>query len=200
MRKYKAGAVKYNFWFAEFSEMLPWVLGGDDNATIKHRGVEENYFQLPSIDRRKNVTNCLLRRIHALPRELQAIFFSMDADNQRLAVLISIMKTDLLIESFMLDCFKDAVVLGEEILQEYELDSFFSSLQASDDDVAKWQPQTVARLKSSIRGYLRAAGIARSVDNQLILQRPLLDTRLILILQAQGNENYILALTGRTNG
>ena len=200
MRKYKAGAVKYNFWFAEFSEMLPWVLGGDDNATIKHRGVEENYFQLPSVDRRKNVTNCLLRRIHALPRELQAIFFSMDADNQRLVVLISIMKTDLLIESFMLDCFKDAVVLGDEILQEYELDSFFSSLQASHDDVAKWQPQTVARLKASIRGYLRAAGIARSVDNQLVLQRPLLDTRLISILQEQGNENYIIALTGRTNG
>lgn len=200
MKKYQAGAVKYNFWFAEFSSILPWVLDDDTDAIIKRRTVDENYFQLPSIDRRKNVTNCLLRRVHALPKNLQAIFFSMDADNQRLVVLISIMKTDLLIESFMLDCFKDAVVLGDEILQEYELDSFFSNLQAAHEDVAKWQPNTIARLKASIRGYLRAAGIARKVDSDMVLQRPLLDPRMVSILQEQGNENYILALTGRTNG
>lgn len=200
MKKYSAGAVKYGFWFAEFTAVLPLVLAGDDDATIKQRIIDENTFELSSLDRQKNVAGRILMRIRALPKELQSIFFSLDTDNQRVAVLISIMNTDLLIESFMLDCFKDAVVLGDEVLQEYEIDGFFSNLQANREEVAAWQDKTVARLKVSIRGYLRAAGIARNVDDQLVLQRPLLDTRLISILQDHGNENYIIALTGRTNG
>ncbi|MCG4283051.1 BrxA family protein [Lacticaseibacillus saniviri] len=200
MQKFRAGAVKYGFWFAEFTMILPWVLAGDNDRTIRERTVNENPFQLPSVDRRISVTNCVLRRVHSLPQTLQEAFDGMDADNQRLVVFISIMKSDALIEAFMLTCFKDAVVLGDEILEEYELDSFFSNLQANHEETAGWRSETIARLKVSIRGYLRAAGIARSEGDKLLLQRPLIDQQLIEILQANGDENYVLALTGRTNG
>lgn len=200
MKKYSAGAVKYGFWFAEFTTILSWVLAGDDDATIKRRVIDENVFELPSVDRRRSLAGRVLRRVHALPQSLLAIFYSMDADNQRLVVLLSIMKTDPLIEEFMLSCFKDAVVLGDEVLEDYELVGFFYNLQAKREDVAKWQDKTISRLMGTIRNYLRAAGIARTEDNQLVLQRPLLDTRLISILQENGDENYIVALTGRTNG
>lgn len=200
MKKYSAGAVKYGFWFAEFTTVLLWTLAGDDDPTIKRRIIDDNFFELTSLDRRQSLANRILLRIHAIPQSLQTIFFSLDVDNQRLVVLLSIMKTDLMFEAFMLDCFKDAVVLGDEVLQDYELDGFFSNLQATREDVAKWQDKTILRLKNTIKNYLRASGIARTERNQLILQRPLLDTRLISILKDQGNDNYIIALTGRTNG
>lgn len=200
MKKYSAGSVKYGFWFAEFTKVLTWILAGEDDAMIKQRIVNDNVFELSSVDRRQSLAGRILLRIHALPKSLQSIFFSLDADNQRLTVLISIMKTDLLFESFMLNCFKDSIALGDKTLKNYKLDSFFSDLQVKSEDVAKWQDKTIVRLKGTIQNYLRAAGIARNEEKQLVLQQPLLDTRLISILQEHGNENYIIALTGRTNG
>lgn len=200
MKKYSAGAVKYPFWFAEFTTVLKWVLAGDSDAVIRRRVDQDNPFELSSADRRQSVANCVLRRIHALPEALQLLFFSLDTDNQRLVVLISIMKTDSLIESFVVNCFKDAVVLGDQVLEDYELDSFFSKLQVQHEEVGSWRPVTISRLKGTIRNYLRRAGIARDDGDQLRLQRILIDPRVTTILQAAGNEDYVYALTGRANG
>ncbi|WP_338217585.1 DUF1819 family protein [Lacticaseibacillus salsurivasis] len=200
MKKFSAGAVKYGFWFPEFVSVLNWVMDGDTDAEIQHRAMNENPFELPSAARRQNVTGCLLKRVHAMPEPMQTLFISTDTENQRLIVLISIMKTDPLIELFILDCFKEAVVLGDEVLEDYELDSFFSHLQVQREDVASWQPATIERLKNTIRNYLRSAGIAQGTGEELRLRRVLMDTRLVTILQDMGNQNYIYALTGRENG
>lgn len=200
MKKFSAGAVKYGFWFPEFVSVLNWVMNGDDDIVIRQHVMVENPFELPSEARRQNVTTCLLNRVHAVPEPMQTLFVSTDTENQRLIVLISIMKTDPLIELFILDCFKEAVVLGDEVLEDYELDSFFSHLQVQREDVASWQPATIERLKNTIRNYLRSAGIAQGTGEELRLRRVLMDTRLVTILQDMGNQNYIYALTGRENG
>lgn len=200
MKKYRAGAVKYGFWFPEFVSVLDWVLAGDTDTEIRRRVMEENPFELPSAARRQNVTTCLLTRVHAIGASMQTVFTSVDTENQRLIVLISIMRSDPLIERFILDCFKEAVVLGDEILESYELDSFFSRLQVQQEDVAAWQPVTIARLKNTIRNYLRSAGIAQGTGEELRLRRVLMDTRLVTSLQEMGHQDYIYALTGRENG
>ncbi|WP_179394505.1 DUF1819 family protein [Lacticaseibacillus absianus] len=200
MPKLSAGAVKYGFWFAEFIQLMEWVTDSEDDQTIRQRVIDTNAFEQRSVARTENVVNCILRRIRSLPEDLREIFPSLDLDNQRITVLIGIMNTDELIRRFMLDCFKDAVVLGDEVLQDYELNAFFSRLQAERDEVAEWHDNTIQRLKGTIRNYLRASGIARAAGSELALQRPLLDTRLVTILQANHQAVYVVALTGRTNG
>lgn len=200
MKKFSAGAVKYPFWFSEFVSVLEWVLDGASDSEVKQKVMNENYFQLTSASRRQNVAGCVLRRVHALPTELQSIFFSLDSDNQRVAVLIGIMKSDPLIEAFMMDCYKDAVVFGDDMLEDDELNGFFAGLQAQRDDVAAWQDVTITRLKGTIRNYLRAAGIASGEGDQLRCRKPLLDSRLVSILNDSGDQAYVVSLTGTNYG
>ncbi|MCH5461946.1 DUF1819 family protein [Lactobacillus sp. LC28-10] len=198
MDEYSAGAVKYGFWFNEFDQLIRWVLDGTSDQSIKDQLQDGVFLKQKSRQRSLNVTSRLLTRIHSLTTELQKLYPDLDRDNQRLLVLISIMNTDRLIHDFMITCFKDAVVLGDERLQDYELDAFFTRMQATHESIAKWQDQTITRLKGTIRNYLRESGIVRSEGDDLVLRRPLLDPRLIDALVNASLQEYLVTFTGRT--
>ncbi|WP_225047863.1 DUF1819 family protein [Lacticaseibacillus kribbianus] len=200
MPKLSAGTVSNGFWFPEFTQLMAWVNEGDDDATIKRRVVEENTFKQRTRDRAARMTACLLRRIHSLPAALQEDFAGLDLDNQRVLVLVGIMNTDQLVQQFMLDCFRSAVVMGDQILQSYELDAFFLRLQGEREEVAGWQDETITRLKGTLRNYLRGAGLVTDADGQLVLRRPLLSSRVVAALQDAGHADFVIALTGRANG
>lgn len=197
MAKYFAGAVKYGFWFNEFDQLIHWVLDGVSDQSLKDRLQDGVLLKQKSRERALNMTSRILMRIHSLTPELQELYPDLDRDNQSLLVLISIMNTDRLIHDFMITCFKDAVVLGDERLKPYELDAFFTRMQATHESIAAWQDETITRLKGTIRNYLRESGIVRSDGDDLVLRRPLLDPRLIQALSSASLQDYLVTFTGR---
>lgn len=200
MKKYLAGAVKYSYWFAESNQFISWMLEDKTDTEIIEIVESTNFLGQQSVDRMHNMSSRILKRIHALPKSVVEMYDTLDTDNQRIAILFGIMRTDNLIHDFIIDCFRPAVILGDQKLDDVEVENFFSKLQADSPDAARWTDATIHRLESTIRNYLRESGLVKGDNDSLLLQRVLLDSRLVRAMQEAGLHDYVLSITGRENG
>ncbi|ERL65762.1 hypothetical protein L248_1838 [Schleiferilactobacillus shenzhenensis LY-73] len=125
------------------------------------------------------------------------MFSQLDPVNQKMVNLISIMNTESLTYSFMYEVFRQELVLGDRRIEPYEVTAFFNKLSLEYPQVAKWTDQTVSRLQSTLRNYLRSAGLVKNDGDDLVVQSYLVDPRLIDQLRADNKPDYIAIFTGR---
>ncbi|KRN19468.1 DUF1819 family protein [Lacticaseibacillus camelliae] len=197
MASYSAGAVKYPFWFYEFKQAMEWLDEGETWDQIQSRIITHNWFKLTSKGRRQNLYSQLTKRVMSLTDPIYSVFFNTDTDNQRLIDLIGLMNTNLLFKTFILRTYRDELMMGDQKLEDFEIQAFFRRLQAEDEKVAKWQDETIDRLAGTFRNYLRQAGLAKLNGSTLLVTRPLLDPALEDALVEVNHQDYVAALTGR---
>lgn len=197
MTIYRASAVKFPFWQSEFDQLLRLRLDGEDWEQLHDDVIEHNSFNLPSHSRRQSLFSTLQKRINSLAQEVIDMYEQLNVDNQKLINLVGIMNVDPVVQTFILRTFRNELLVGDRILEPFEMEAFFKQLEVEHVEVSEWTADTVKRLSATIRNYLRQAGLAQDTDRGLQVLPPLLDIRLSRMLEAVGHRDYVLALTGR---
>ncbi|WP_164847994.1 DUF1819 family protein [Lacticaseibacillus hulanensis] len=196
MAKYSAGINKNGFWLNELVTVAEMRLDGDDWAAIKSAMVDDNVLLISSRQRATQMYGVMNRRLSSLPMPIVDRIPTFDLDSQKIINLIAIMNTELLIKTFVVEQFRDELILGDSTIEPYEIQSFFDHLQATHEDVAQWTDQTIHRLSRTIKNYLKMAGLAVADGDNLIIQRPILSYELESLLHEEGYSEYVTALTG----
>ncbi|WP_040534701.1 DUF1819 family protein [Schleiferilactobacillus shenzhenensis] len=197
MNRYSASAVKFSFWFSEFAETINLAAKEPNRAELRAYIEANNPYSAVSPSRLKTTTIVVMRRVEAISPGLRELFSQLDPVNQKMVNLISIMNTESLTYSFMYEVFRQELVLGDRRIEPYEVTAFFNKLSLEYPQVAKWTDQTVSRLQSTLRNYLRSAGLVKNDGDDLVVQSYLVDPRLIDQLRADNKPDYIAIFTGR---
>lgn len=197
MPQYSASLVSHSFWFQEFSQYLALRAQGDDDEYIRYLAIEENVFQQQSTARARRMVQTLKRRINVLDEDYYDLFPSLDLANQKLVNLSASLQLDPLFNDFLYEVYRNELILGDAKLYSYEVEAFFSQKQIENARVAAWTEQTTRRLASTFKSFLREAGLLEDQGDYDQVKRPLLDTRLEILLHTKGLTRLLAAFLGR---
>lgn len=193
--EYSAGMVSKVFAFAEMRKTIELLYGGMSREEVKAKIMDENLYQLKSPERLKRTVNYIFNRIDSLPEEMIVFFGKLDTDNQKLIVLISIMRTDLLFFEFVYQVFRGKLIVGEKTIENRDINGFFDEKAADSDIVSSWSESCIKKLKNC---YLRNLIDAGLMDNSRSRQikAALVNYRLEDMLKQNDMIAYLNAIIG----
>lgn len=197
MPQYSATLTGHSFWFREFSQYLALVEKGVSTADIREMSIDENYFQESTASQATKMIRAVQRRVATLDVDYLDLFPSLDLSNQKLMNLLTVMFSDRLFNEFMYEVYRSELLLGDAQLHQYEIEAFFNQKQLENPQIAHWTPQTVRRLESSCQSFLREAGLLVDREDYDQVNRPLIDTRLMMLLRSKRADRELAALLGR---
>lgn len=197
MPQYSASMVSHSFWFNEFSQYLELKEQGNNDDDIRYLAIEENLFQQQSTARALRMVQTLKRRVNVLDENYFDLFSSLDLTNQKLINLSASLQLDPLFDEFLYEVYRNELILGDAKLYSYEVEAFFSQKQVENPKVASWTEQTTRRLARTFKAFLREADLLEDQGDYDQVKRPLLDTRLEILLHTKGLTRQLAAFLGR---
>lgn len=197
MPQYSASIITHSFWFTEFSQYLTLLEQGLSQQDIREMALEENYFQQQSTARAKDMERTLERRVNVLDHDYLELFPALDLDNQKLINLLSVLKLNRLFDEFVYEVYRNELLLGDERLHGYEIETFFSQKQSVNNQVAGWKEQTIRRLTGTFKTFLREANLLSAQEEYDLVKRPLLDIRFEMLLRSKGDLRQLASFLGR---
>lgn len=192
---YSAGMVSQGFVFVETKKLAELFAQGCSKAEAWEIVQKENLFQLRNEMRLKKTFNYIYNRLQALPEEMMKLLPVIDAENAKVLVLISIMKTDLLFFEFVYEIFREKIILGEKCIEIRDMNSFFNDKASQSNIVSSWSESGVKKLKQCYIRNLADAGLLETTKTRVI-KPALVNYRLEEMLKKYDMETYLNAVKG----
>lgn len=193
---YSARMVSKPFWFIEFKKVILLLNKGLGYDEIKRISIEENLFGVPKIYRAKEIYNAVSRRAKSLDRKAINLFCSIDLSSSKALALLAVMKTDRLFFEFMYEVYREKIILGDEILDESDINIYMKNKQSQSEKVASWEDYTIKKLVNSYFNLLSDAGFILRDGKVNKITPPILDSDVEQHLLEFGMKNYLQAITG----
>ena len=196
MMKYSAGIVSRPFWYQETRKTAKLIDAGASKETLKLKVFEENTYQAPTEYRTKQIYNAVVKRLSVMDDYLISEIANADLATSKLLVLISILKTDVLLFEFVYEVFREKILFGEKLIEDKDFNIFWSRKMEQSELVSNWTEYTLDKLKRSYARIMFEAGILdSSVDDRSII-RAVFKPEVHQYLIENGMEAYVMALTG----
>jgi len=194
---YSAGMVKHPYWFIEFKKFINLLNEGMTYNKIKQDNLEDNIFSAATEERAIMTYNTVSKRVKALDDEIIKVFPGLDVTNQKLVLLIAIMKSDLLFFEFMYEVFREKLIIGTAEIEESDFRKFFRDKQTQSDRAAKWKDYTLKRLAGAYKTVLLESGVLENeVDGRRKIKKPIIDFALENLLKDKNQEVFLDILQG----
>ena len=193
---YSAGMVSKPFWFIEFKKVMILLDKGLDYDEIKRISLEENLFGVPKIYRAKEIYNTIIRRTKSLDIKAINLFCSTDLSSSKALALLAVMKTDRLFFEFMYEVYREKIILGDDILDESDINIYMKNKQSQSEKVASWEDCTIKKLVNSYFNFLSDSGFILRDGKVNRITPPILDNQVEQHLLEHGMKNYLQAITG----
>lgn len=194
--KYRAGLVSESFWFHELKTVARLRQEGLDCAGIKKRCVEENLFGAAKEYRALRMAGYIINRVKTMDDGMMELFFFSDMATQKLINLITILRTDRLFFEFLYEVYREKVVLGDPVMEEADVNVFFTKKETQSQWVAGWKDSTKRRLRTCYLGFMTEANLLTEMNKRKMITPPVLDVALERYLKSRKEEMIIKALTG----
>ena len=194
--KYSAGLASTSFWFIESKKIAEFILEGYSKKEIMEMAIEENIFQVETINRIKEIVNGVYKRLSLFPEEILNYFIHVDVNSAKIFVLISILNNDKLFFEFMHEVFREHMLLGDLTLKNRDFDIFFDNKSYQSENVDNWTDETISRLKRGYRNMLSEAGVLDTSKNEKVIIMPFIDLKLQQLLIDNNFGPYLFSITG----
>ena len=195
-KKYSAGLMSQSFWFLEFKKAVKMRQEGMTYDDIKKKCVEENLFGAAKEYRALRMAGYIITRVRAMDDILVDLFCTSDLSTQKLINLVTILRTDRLFFEFVYETYREKVILGVEIMEESDVNVFFTRKEAQSELIAGWKDSTKRHLRSCYLNFMTDANLLTVIDKKKMITPPILDIALERYLQSVGEEVLVKALTG----
>ncbi|MDO9493333.1 DUF1819 family protein [Acetobacterium sp.] len=194
--EYSAGMVSSLFWLSETRKTAQLLMAGNDVNAIRVLAQIENIYQVKNETRARKMANVIIKRLHSLPVDCLEFIVTGDIATVKLIILISIMKTDRLFFEFVHQVYRPAILLGETVITDRAINSFFDEKKQQNETVAAWTEKTTKKLKQQYIKNLLEAGVIQNEAEQRQIIIPLVDYNLRIKLEDHGFTAYLNAITG----
>lgn len=192
---YSAGMVSQVFAYVETKKLAELLSKGFTKEEAWEKVEEENLFQLKNATRLRRTFNYIYTRLKSLPEELINVLPILDAENAKILVLISIMKTDLLFFEFVHEVYRGKIIVGEKTIDNRDMNAFFDEKASQSDIVSNWSESGIQKLKNCYLRNLADAGLLETTKSRII-KPTLVNYRLEEMLEKYDMRIYLNAVKG----
>ena len=193
---YSAGLMSEAPWFLEFKKLVQFRKDCVPQAEVMRLCIEENLFGMPKEYRAKRTYGYLVQRLNTMDNTFVDLFCSSDIATQKIINLITVLRQDRLFFEFVNEVYRDKVYLGFRELTAADVNAFFTTKSAQDDQMAEWIDTTFRRLRTAYFQFLEDANLIRKTGRVFEITPPILDIALERYLQVNGEEAILNAITG----
>ena len=106
------------------------------------------------------------------------------------------MKTDKLVRDFIVEVYKDKLLMRKEYIEKFDIDNWYEEKCILSKTLKERTESTAAKLKQVIMKILQDSGLVIKEKNRFKIVRPLLKEKFISMLDKDGNIEYAKAIGG----
>lgn len=195
-KPYSSVIKKINFKYPIAKKIAKLMLDGLDRNEVYQKCYDENYIEIESEERRREITNNVYNRLLSLDDFLLQQFYSGDVDTSKFILVYAIMKSDTLFFEFMFEVYREALVGNKDYISIDDFDNFFAGKKESDLIVAGWGNFTLECLTKGYRNILVESGLGtrdrRNIKAVKMMIHPLVEEHIALI----GDNDFLKAMLG----
>ena len=196
-KPYSSAIKKTPFKYPIAKKIAKLMLDGLDRDEIYHRCFDENFIEVESLERRREITNVLYNRLCALDEFLLNQFYNADVATSKFILVYAIAKTDSLFFDFLFEKYRDALMSeNRKYLSMDDFDEFFASKKQTDLIVAKWGKFTLDCLTTGYRNILVDSGFGRREKKNIIVNRVMIHPAVEEHIELIGDKDYLKAMLG----
>ena len=173
------------------------MLADLDRVDVYNECFNNNYIEIESEQRRREITNVLYARLSILDHFLLSEFYHGDVATSKFILAYSIAKTDTLFYDFLAEVYREALLGDKHYLSMDDFDNFFAAKKQSDLIVAQWGDFTLQCLTKGYRNILVDSGLGardrRTIRVEQMMIHPSVEEHIAEI----GDKQYLQIMLGR---
>lgn len=195
-KPYSSAIKKTPFKYPIAKKIAILMLDNLDRNEVYQECFYNNYIEIDSEERRREITNVLYERLCSLDRFLLSEFCNGDVFTSKFILVYAIAKTDSLFFDFLFEIYRDALLSERNYLTIDDFDNFFAAKKEIDPIVAKWGKFTLECLTKGYRNILVDSGLGlrerKTVKVSKMMIHPAVEEHITLI----GDKEYLQAMLG----
>ena len=196
-KPYSSAIKKTPFKYPIAKKITKLMLDGLDYDELYDKCFNDNYIEIESLERRREITNVIYNRLCSLDEYLLDEFYNGDVATSKFILVYAIAKTDSLFFDFLFERYREALMNPErQYLSIDDFDDFFESKKQVDLIVAKWGKFTLECLTKGYRNILVESGLGRRERKRIIVQRVMIHPAVEEHIDLIGDRDYLKAMLG----
>ena len=196
-KPYSSAIKKTPFKYPIAKKMAKLMLDGKDRNEVFNECFYNNYIEIESEDRRREITNVLYGRLSALDNYLLSELYNGDVSTSKFILAYAIAKTDTLFFDFMAEVYREALLGDKHYLSIDDFDNFFAEKKQNDLIVAKWGEFTLQCLTKGYRNILVDSGLGVRERKTIVVERMLIHPAVEAHIAEIGDKEFLQAMLGR---
>lgn len=196
-KQYSSSIKKTPYKYPIAKKIGSLMLDGKDYDELFRECVENNLVEIDSLERRKEITNVIYKRLCNLDDYLLDEFCNGDVASSKFILVYAIAKTDLLFFEFLFEKYRDALSSVEHnYISIDDFDDFFLGKKQENQNVAKWGHFTLECLVKSYRNILVESGLGRREKKNIVPNKVMIHPSIEEHIKLIGDTDYLKALLG----
>ena len=196
-KPYSSAIKKTPFKYPIAKKIAKLMLDGLDREEIYKECYENNYIEIESPDRRREITNVLYGRLIALDPCLLSQFYNGDVATSKFILAYAIAKTDTLFYDFLMEVYREALLSDKNYLSIDDFDQFFETKKQTDLIVAKWGEHTLQCMTKGYRNILVDSSLGVRERRNIVVERVMIHPSVEEHIKEIGDNEYLQVMLGR---
>lgn len=196
-KPYSSAIKKTPFKYPIAKKIAKLMLDGLDREEIYIECFDNNYIEIESPDRRREITNVVYSRLVALDQFLLSQFNNGDVSTSKFILAYAIAKTDTLFYDFMMEVYRDALLGDKNYLSIDDFDQFFETKKQTDLIVSKWGDHTLRCLTKGYRNILVDSGLGVRERRNIVVERVMIHPAVEKHIAEIGDGEFLQVMLGR---
>ena len=154
MEDYSAKLTAEPFLYNETKIIAQYLLDGISPEELKRKNVEENLIKYKSSKSVVRVNSPIFRRLNVMDSEMLDEFVHTDIETSKYILLYTIMKTDRLVRDFVVEVYKDKLLMRKDYIEKFDIDNWYEEKCILSNTLRERTESTAAKLKQVIMKIL----------------------------------------------
>lgn len=196
MEDYSAKLTGEPFLYNESKILAEFLLEGYNPQELKKKNIEENLIKHKTIGSVQRTNSPIFRRLEIMDKDMINEFVHSDIETSKYILLYAIMKTDKLVRDFVIEVYKDKLLMREEYIEKFDIDNWYEEKKILSKTLQERTENTSSKLKQVIMKIMQDSGLVVKEKNRFKIIRPLLKEKFIGMLDKNGDYEYAKAIGG----
>lgn len=197
MEDYSTKLTAEPFLYNETKIIGEYLLSGENVQELKRKNIEENLIKHKKQGSVKRTNAPIFRRLEAMNNDILENFVYSDVETSKYLLVYAIMKTDKLVRDFIIEVYKDKIIMRNEYIEKYDIDRWYEMKKESSFSLKNKSDITNSKAKQVIMKILQDSGmVVKETNNRFRIIKPLLNDKFIHLLEENKNIEYAKAIGG----
>ncbi len=195
-KPYSSAIKKTPFKYIIAKKIAKLILNGLDRNEVLEKCYIDNYIEIDSVQRRKEITNVIFERLIQLDDYLLHQFYYGDVITSKFILVYAIAKCDSLFFEFLFEVYRDALLNDRKYISIDDFEAFFESKKESDTIVSEWGHFTIDQLSKGYRNILVESGLGYRVKRNIAVEKAMIHPEVQEYIRLINDKEYLQALLG----